>query len=546
MQRATVLALVLAMVPLWTAVGQDAEVAKSSGGLVIVCPMEGMIDEGLSVVVERAVAEAQHRNADALVFEIDTFGGRVDSAVDITNHILDAQCMTVAFIQGKGAISAGAIISFACQKIVMEPGTVIGAAQVVAMTPEGMIPMGEKETSFMREKVAALAEHNEHNAAIGKAMVDKDIELRAIPAEGGKWFVYDAATDPDLAEARASEEDAIDEAVDAIMDQVQDQVPVPLDPARDAIKDLVRGVAEPGAEVQAADQEEPEAVGDGSFIILRRGKLLSLSPDDAFKYGLTDGNVNNMGELLSMYELPEAEVVRIEMTWAEKVFRFLTHPTVAGLLLLVGVGGIYLEIKTPGIGLPGIIGVTALLLFFGARAVLGLADVVDLVLVVVGLGLIAVEVLMLPGFGVAGAAGVAALIVGLYLSFTRVTIPQYSWDFDRLRDAGQTMAIASLLFALFVWLTWRLLPKTPVYRWFVLSTAQNVDAGYVVQTEADEEGFVGQTGVAVSNLRPVGRGRFGDKTLMVVSHAEFIDEDTPIVIVQVEGNRYVVDSIRET
>jgi membrane-bound serine protease (ClpP class) len=97
----------------------------------------------------------------------------------------------------------------------------------------------------------------------------------------------------------------------------------------------------------------------------------------------------------------------------------------------------------------------------------------------------------------------------------------------------------------FVVATWKLLPHTRAYGWLVLSTAQETGKGYVVQTEAQEEAALGQVGTAVTMLRPAGRGRFGSTTYSVVSRAEFIDEGTPIVIVQAEGNRYVVDKAKE-
>ncbi|MEX2016152.1 MAG: ATP-dependent Clp protease proteolytic subunit, partial [Candidatus Hydrogenedentales bacterium] len=131
------------LVPLFAAApatGQD-----EIGDVVIVCPIEGMIDEGIAVIVERAVEEANEKGAKALIFRIDTPGGRVDSAVKIASAIQRSRTLTIAYIEGMGAISAGALISMACDEIVMAPGSNIGAAAPVIPTAEGMQPTGEKE-----------------------------------------------------------------------------------------------------------------------------------------------------------------------------------------------------------------------------------------------------------------------------------------------------------------------------------------------------------------------------------------------------------------
>ena len=97
---------------------------------VVVCPIDGDILDGIAVVVKRAVTE-EAQGAKAILFIIDTYGGRVDSAIDIANTIMEAPAPTIAFIKGRGAISAGALISYACDQIVMAPGANIGASTPV-------------------------------------------------------------------------------------------------------------------------------------------------------------------------------------------------------------------------------------------------------------------------------------------------------------------------------------------------------------------------------------------------------------------------------
>ncbi len=464
--------------------GQDASAPTEP--FVVVCPVEDMIDEGINVIVKRAVAEAA--GAEALIFVIDTPGGRVDSAVEIAATILNAPVPTIAYLSGNwGAISAGALISFACDHIVMAPGAKIGAATPVMPSTEGMQPTSEKEVSFVRAEFRALAEAKGHNVALAEAMVDKDIALRGYTNEEGRYVVY-----------RVNALDTAD-----------------------------------------GDTADSAALGE---LILPEGKLLTLTAQEALKYGLIETTAISTREVMGYYGHGDAAVRTIEFTWAEALFRWLTSPTITGLLLLLGVGGLYFELQSPGFGIAGIIGLFCLALFFGSHLVLGLADWLDVTLVLVGIALIAVEVFILPGFGVTGAAGFIMLFAGVYLTLTRVPIPKYSWDFERLTDAGYSLALAFGGFLVLVVLSWRLLPRTPFYGRLVLMDTQDAAAGYVVQA-GDEASAVGLEGVALTMLRPAGRGRFNDKTYDIVSRADFIEKGSPIVIVEVDGNRYVVDRV---
>jgi len=218
---------------------------------------------------------------------------------------------------------------------------------------------------------------------------------------------------------------------------------------------------------------------------------------------------------------------------------------VSGLLLMFGIGGLYLEMKTPGFGLAGIVGFTCLALFFGAHLVLGVAEWLDVLLVVAGIVLILIEIFVLPGFGIVGTAGILCLLLGLYMTLTGVVVPQYSWDYERLKNAAVSLTIATTSFTLLAYVAWKLFPHTPLYGRFVQIHVQQPDKGYVVQTAAQQAAAVGLEGVAASMLRPAGRGRFGEVSYQVVSRGEYIPPGTPIMIVQVDGNRYVVERLKE-
>ncbi len=135
--------------------------------------IEGDIDLGLSPYISRVINEAEKNDADAIIFKINTFGGRVDAATQIKDAILSSKIKTVAFINNR-AISAGALIALSCQTIVMAPGSNIGAATVVDQTGE---KVSEKYQSYMRSEMRSTAERNGRNTEIAQAMVDERIVI---------------------------------------------------------------------------------------------------------------------------------------------------------------------------------------------------------------------------------------------------------------------------------------------------------------------------------------------------------------------------------
>lgn len=473
-------------------------VASDSTGFVVLCPIEGEINDGTAVVVERAVHEAE--GARGLIFLIDTPGGLVDSALEVTDHIMQAGCPTVAYVHNMGAISAGALISFSCDHIIMAPASSIGAAMPFVPGMEPNADLDEKSRSFVRAKFRALAEENGHDPLIGEAMVDRDIELYGYTDAAGRFVIQKT----DRAPADTSDDDA-----------------------------------------DAAPAGPPPGLPPDAKAISPRGSLLTLTADEAVTYGLGEFKARDIDEVVEHFKWAELRRVEIMPTWSEGLFGFLTSPMISGLLLMIGLGGIYYEVKTPGFGLPGILGITCLALFFGARLIIGLADWIDVFLVISGIVLMAIEVFILPGFGLAGFSGIACLVAGLYLSLTRVTVPEYSWDFLRLNNAIMTLAMAAIALTALGLLTFYLMPRSRLFNRLVMAHVEAATQGYTVQEAGEAQAYVGLQGVAETMLRPAGRGRFVGRTLDIVTRGEYLDYGTPVVIIQAEGNRLVVTADKE-
>jgi membrane-bound serine protease (ClpP class) len=142
--------------------------------------VDGMIDNGVAFYIERGIKTAVENNSEMIIFEINTFGGRVDSATKIKDDILNSTIPTVAYIN-KRAISAGALIALSCKKIVMAEGSSMGAATVVDEAGE---KQSEKSQSYFRSEIGSTAEINGRNKEIAKAMVDEDIVIEGINEKG--------------------------------------------------------------------------------------------------------------------------------------------------------------------------------------------------------------------------------------------------------------------------------------------------------------------------------------------------------------------------
>lgn len=155
--------------------------------IIYTVPIEGTIDLGLPPFIKRVISQAESDNAKAIIFDINTFGGRVDAATQIKDAILSSKVMTIAYINRR-AISAGALISLSCEKIYMTEGGLIGAATAVDMSGK---KGSEKVISFMREEMASTAEKTGRSKEIARGMVDEELTFTHLLLNGDSLMVND-------------------------------------------------------------------------------------------------------------------------------------------------------------------------------------------------------------------------------------------------------------------------------------------------------------------------------------------------------------------
>jgi len=241
-----------------------------------------------------------------------------------------------------------------------------------------------------------------------------------------------------------------------------------------------------------------------------------------------------MDELLVSLELSDATVKSFSENWSENLVRFLTNPVVASLLTTFGFLGILFELQSPGWGIPGTFGAVCLALSLGASAIVKLATMSDLLIVLVGLVLLIVEGFLIPGFGIAGVAGIGVILWGLYL----LLLPDVPVSEEVYHSAltGLTIGLIGGIIAL-VFL-FRMVTKTKFWTKLTSPGVESQEEGY--STSIGLENMVGKSGVATSDLRPSGWALLGDRKIFVVTEGEFVDKDQSIKVLSVDGNRVVV------
>jgi membrane-bound serine protease (ClpP class) len=278
--------------------------------------------------------------------------------------------------------------------------------------------------------------------------------------------------------------------------------------------------------------------------VCEKGKLLTLTAEEAVRvYGtppkplLAAGKVTSVGELLAQVGLGGAATFPVKPTGFEVLARWIS--VISPLLILVGFIAIWVELKAPGLGVPTVVAIAAFGIYFLGYFAAGMAGWEEVALFGVGVVLLALEVFVIPGFGVAGIAGIGAIAAALLLAMVE------HWPGTRWPDGAQWQAAivrlgigiggAVVVGALLA----RWLPKTILFQRLELGKTLSAAEGYT-SSKGTAASLLGAEGVAETVLRPAGKGRFGEELVDVVTEGNFIQKGERVRIVAVEGARVVV------
>jgi membrane-bound serine protease (ClpP class) len=298
--------------------------------------------------------------------------------------------------------------------------------------------------------------------------------------------------------------------------------------------------------IEAMINENKRLEIDGK-VLNEEGQILTLTDVEAAReYGdppkplLSLGTVRNLETLVEELGYGDAAVVRVEPTGAERLASWLNM--LSPVLLLIGIVGIYFEIKTPGFGLPGIVGLVAFALYFLGSYVAGFSGMEWLLIFILGLVLVALEFFLFPGTIFVGLAGAGLMLLALVMAMVDVypggpTLP----SIGQLRLPLTQILIAMLGAVGAVWLLGLILPKTNLYDRLVSSTTSGDRS--VEMLARQQSARLGQVGVTVSPLRPGGKARFGDQILDVISQGDLVDRGRKVRIIGHSASEAIVEVI---
>ncbi|MFO0984957.1 MAG: NfeD family protein [Planctomycetota bacterium] len=480
----------------------SATAARSSQGKASAVEVEihGELSQAMVHAVRRGIEQARSIGASAIVYDIDSPGGLVDLMAQIAKEMDAAAPMrSIALVTGS-ASSAAAYLAIGCDELYMMPGTNIGSAKPIHMSPLpipldlptiGDPTIEEKFLSEFRARFRGRAERVGRNQWLAEGMVDQSVELVFVQIEGERRVMR----------AREFEEEL-----------------KRLGPAR------VMKLKE---------------VSDATH-------LVNLTADEALEYRFIDGIVARTQDLIEKLGVEPASFRTVRPNALENFAAFVAEHS--WLFVIAAVVFMFIELKIPGFGISGILSITCFALVLFANYLSGLAEMQEILLVIVGFALIAVELFVFPGTLIAGVLGALAVLVGVFLSLQDFLIPSTALEQEVLQNHLLRFALSLVgSIATIVALT-RFLPRTPILRRLVLASPMGAvalrgSAAAVDDIERSTQVLIGSEGAADCDLRPAGKIVLGERVLDAVAEGAFVERGARVRVVKVEGNRIVVRPI---
>lgn len=521
-------------------------------GVIVV---EGPIDKITDMSIKRRIQRATRDGATAIVLRLDTPGGEKIAMLDICKLLNDRNITpanVVAWVDPR-AYSAGTIIALACREIVVAPNASFGDAAPIQVTPFGVgVPMPATERSKQEAPVLS-----EITSSARRNHYDEKLVQAFIRLGDGLWLIENAKTGEracvDLAEYReifgedppkVSPTYPLAASVQAAGMLPWNDTSIPVAPttpvsAAEAQKEfeLQQSLPPTRPTLTSSDRSQWRLVRQ----VVDNSSLLTLTADEAIYYGLAKGVVSSDAELQAWFG---ARSIRTyDESWSEGLVRFLVNPLVRAILIVVFLVGLFVEFAAPGFGVFGAAAAVALLVLLGAPMLVDMASWWEIALILVGIVLVAMEVFVIPGFGIAGIGGIACILVGLVGTFVSDDFSSSGGQEQLLTGMG--MVLASLTVGgVVIWVLSRHLPTLPIFNRFVLKAelkSPHGAAGAVAATSlleamgpASAAGLrAGDAGVAFTDLRPAGKARINDRLHDVKSAGDFIHQGTPIRVVSV-------------
>ncbi|MEZ6057781.1 MAG: NfeD family protein [Planctomycetaceae bacterium] len=472
------------------------EKSGTKGASVVrIIPIEGMIDESKRAMWSRHIQTALNDEADIIIFEIDSGGGYQYDSEELAKEIANLEnygVRTVAYIP-KMAYSGAALIAMGCDEIYLHPTAHLGDIGQIVMNPaEGIINFAPaKFLSPLLVTLKDLADQKHRPAALAMSMADKNLPVYEVRhAESGSLWYMD-----------------------------EDEILA-------ANGQWIKG----GVVPETKDE-----------------RFLTVNGVRAHELLLSGPNVSSLTELKSLLNLSEDVDVRtLQHTWVDNMALILNHWFFSGLLIVLALICLFIELHITS-GFFGAGSAVFFGLFFWTKVLGGTAGTLEIVLFLIGLVCLLLELFVTPGFGVLGVSGLLLILASLFMAGQTFGNMEPGRDLSRALETGFTLLGAFGAVIVMSLLMSRFLPSIPLLNSIILappSTPGDGDNTPRLRRELtdSEQALLGQSGVAVTTLRPAGKAMIGSKLVDVVSRGGYIDEGTPIEITEVVGSRIVVSA----
>ena len=283
-----------------------------------------------------------------------------------------------------------------------------------------------------------------------------------------------------------------------------------------------------------------EAMVDETIILSKRNDgidlddktLLTLSVEEALKVNIADGKANSIIDIIKLRNLSEnSTIINIEEEKYDYILRFLINPAVLSALISIGIIGVYIELKTPGFGIGGVISIIAFSIFFFAQVFVGESGFLAPAIFFLGIVLLAIEIFVIPGFGITGILGILGIVAGIFMSF----------GINNIAQATLVVFVSLIADIILIIILARFILKSKGFKNIV--ALETDTAGY--HSSVSYDNLLGCEGITDTFFRPSGNIIINDKKYDAITEGEFINKGVKIKVILVEGNRIVIKEIKE-
>lgn len=307
--------------------------------------------------------------------------------------------------------------------------------------------------------------------------------------------------------------------------------------APDKYQSYMRSIMRSTAEENGRDPRIAEGMVDEDLEIeglKQPGHVITFSTSEALEHGFCEAKVESIPEILERNHIGKYTIHHFELGFSEKIISIVLNPVVSSILILVIIAGIYFEMQSPGLGFAGLAALIALVVYLVPYYLNGLAENWEILAFVIGIGLIGLEIFVIPGFGVAGIAGIALTVGSLFLIM--VNNEAFDFKFVPMNELlyAMTAAMGGTLGGMILLLVGgSKLPDTRFFRRIALTDTQNRSQGYV--SVGFTESLIGKKGTAETVLRPSGKIMIDGKMYDAYTRGDYIEKGQAVEVISDDG-----------